>query len=108
MEIHSSSLAYIPNRSNANSNNDASQTVNKKSDHDNQKNQSALPLPPPQPVEKSFKATDFDALSNKINKQQNAPTNSRTVQAVNAYVQQDTQTLKNQRSELISGIDLFV
>jgi len=46
-------------------------------------------------------------ISDDIEQQQKLPTNSRTAYAVNAYAQESSQTLKNQRSELVSGIDFF-
>jgi len=105
MEIHSSSLAFIPNGQNTKNKTD--NTLRTNSPKDNQQNQAIPTLPPPEPTPKSFNANDFKQLSDEINKQQNSPTNKRTANALNAYAQQETQALKSQRSGLISGIDLF-
>lgn len=105
MEIHSSSLAFIPQGHNAKNKTDDSLASDKFKD--SQQNQKSLPLPPPEPTQKSFKASDFEQLSDEINKQQNNPGNRRTANALNAYAQQGNQALKSQRSDLISGIDLF-
>jgi len=106
MEIHSSSLAYVPNGQNANNKTDDSLRTD--TSKDSQQNQATPALPPPEPTPKSFNPNNFEQLSDEINKQQNSSTNKRTANALNAYAQQETQALKSQRSGLISGIDLFV
>lgn len=100
MEIHSSSLASIPAGYNRNKSKDNS-TLSK--------DQATLPSPQQQPQGKAndFKAEDVKQLSDNIDKQQKTITNTRTSQAVNAYVQQNTQPLKDQRTDLVSRIDLF-
>ena len=104
MEIHSSSLAFIPARNNAANKHDETRLSTTNDRVDNQK---SLILPPLQETEKRFNAKDFQQLSEDIEKQQNRPTNSRTARALDVYTEQNTQLIKNQRSELISGIDFF-
>ena len=103
MEIHSSSLALIPARNNATNKHDETRLSN----NDRVDSQKSLILPPLQETEKNFNAKEFQQLSEDIEKQQNRPTNSHTAHALDVYTQQNTQLIKNQRSELISGIDLF-
>ena len=104
MEIHSSSLAFIPARNNDANKHDNTNLSNNTDRVDSQKN---LILPPPKEAVKSFNASDFQQLSEEIEKQQSRPTNPHTARALDVYTQQNTQPLKNQRSELISGIDFF-
>ena len=104
MKIHSSSLAFIHAGNNGTNKQDESPLSN----NGRVDSQKSLTLPPPKETEKSFNATDFQQLSENIEKQQNRPTNSRTARALDVYTQQNIQPLKNQRSELISGIDIFV
>ena len=105
MEIHSSSLAFITTGNNANKNKpDETGLSNNKDSVDSQK---SLTLPPPNETEKSFNANNFQQLSENIEKQQNRPTNSPAARALDVYTQQSIQPLKDQRSELISGIDIF-
>jgi hypothetical protein len=104
MEIHSSSLAFIPAGNNATNKHGETPLSSNNDSADSQKN---LTLPPPKATEKSFNAKDFRQLSENIEKQQNRPTNFRTAHALDAYTQQNIQPLKNQRSELITGIDIL-
>ena len=104
MEIHSSSLAFIPAGNNATNKHDETRLSSNSNSVDSLK---SLTLPPLEKTEKSFNAKDFQQLSDDIEKQQNRPTNSSTVRALDAYTQQNTQSLKNQRSELITGINIF-
>ena len=104
MEIHSSSLAFILPENNATNKHDETRLSNKNDSVDSKK---SLTLPPPKETEKSFNAKNFQQLSEDIEKQQNRPDNSPTARALDAYTQQNIQPLKNQRSELISGIDIF-
>ena len=104
MEIHSSSLAFIPAGNNASNKHDGAPHSNNNDSVDSQK---SLTLPPPEEIEKSFNAKDFQQISDDIEKQQNRPTNIRTAHALDAYTQQNIQPLKNQRSELITGIDIL-
>ena len=104
MEIHSSSLAFIPAGNNAAKQHDETRLS---SNNDSVESQKSLPLPPTKEIEKSFNARDFHQLSEDIEKQQNRPTNFRTAHALVAYTQQSIQPLKNQRSELITGIDIL-
>lgn len=53
-------------------------------------------------------STDIKQLTDEINSPVKTPKNLRESHALNAYIQENTQPLKNQRSGLISGIDLFV
>ncbi|MCK5121963.1 MAG: hypothetical protein KAQ91_08255, partial [Methylococcales bacterium] len=67
-------------------------------------------LPAPQRtqrVENNFKAEDVKLLSDNIQKQEKTATNTRTSRALNAYIQENTQPLKDQRTELVSRIDVF-
>ena len=104
MEIHSSSLAFIPARNNSANKHDETHLSTK---NDRVNNQKSLIHPPLPETEKRFNAKDFEQLSEDIEKHQNRPTNSRTARALDVYTEQNTQLIKNQRSELISGIDFF-
>ena len=104
MEIHSSSLAFIPAGNNATNKHDETRVSKNIDTVDSQK---SLTLPPPKQTESSFKAKDYQQLSEDIEKQQNRPTNYPTARALDVYTQQNIQPLKDQRSELISGIDIF-
>jgi hypothetical protein len=104
MEIHSSSLAFIPAGNNAAKKHDKTlQSIT----NDNVESQKNLTLPSPKETEQRFNAKNFHQLSEDIEKQQNRPANFRTARALDAYTQQNIQPLKNQRSELITGIDIL-
>ena len=104
MEIHSSSVAFRPAGNNAANKHDESRPSK---NIDRVETQKSLTLPPVTETEKHFNARDFHQLSEDIEKQQNRPTNLRTALALDAYTQQSIQPLKNQRSELITGIDIL-
>lgn len=100
MEIHSSSLAFIPAGYNKNNKSNANSALPKDKD--------TLPAPQrTQRVENNFKAEDVKLLSDNIQKQEKTATNTRTSRALNAYIQENTQPLKDQRTELVSRIDVF-
>ncbi len=108
MEIHSSSLATIPAGYKARHKNDETRLVNiveKNIDSDkiDSHRQSV-----PNTENDTTKTKELQRLTDRINQQQNRPMNSRTSRAINSYVQENIKPLKNDRSELISGIDLFV
>ena len=69
MEIHSSSLAFTPNGYNAK--NKAADSVALDKLGDNKKNQSSSTLPPPEDTHKNVNLSDFEQLSDNINKQHN-------------------------------------
>ena len=104
MEIHSSSLAFIPAGNNAAKHHDETRLSSNK---DSVESQKSLTLPPAKETEQRFNAKDFHQLSEDIEKQQNRPGNFQTARALDAYNQQSIQPLKNQRSELITGIDIL-
>ena len=105
MKIHSSSLAFSPinlnqktgKRSNA-QNNDPSLLK----DNQSQKvNQPSSPDPIKKTLNKANLAIDF------INKNIIKPTDSRTLRALSAYNQEFNAPLQDQRTQLISGIDIY-
>jgi len=104
MEIHSSSLAFIPAGNNAANQHDETRPSKNK---DRVETQKSLTLPPVTETEKHFNARDFHQLSEDIEKQQDRSPNLRIARALDAYAQQSIQPLKNQRSELITGIDIL-
>ncbi len=100
MEIHSSSLAFIPSGYTRNNNSNEEHVLSK--------NKKTLPAEQPgKRVDNNFKAEDIKLLSNKIEEQEKTVINTRITRALNAYTQENTQALKNQRTELVSGIDFF-
>lgn len=99
MEIHSSSLALAPAKTK-----NSELQKNKNIKHDSAKIDD---LVTPDIKQKTSKVTDYHKISNEIDKQQNVLKQSNPSQAINAYIQENTQLLKNQRTELISGIDFF-
>ncbi len=104
MKIHSSSLTIIPAGYSAKNRNDQSPSTNKDQETTpNSVSSSSLIST----VDKEFDAPTLDLITNNIEQQTKVLSNSRTAFAVNAYIQQNTQPLKAQRSELVSGIDLF-
>jgi len=108
MEIHSSSLTFTPISHNVkNRNDEAQQLANNSKVKDNIQNQPVLSLPSPKTSKVDFKRTDLQQVSAELEKQKKSTTNSQNSRALNAYIQENIQPLKNQRTELISGIDLF-
>ncbi len=105
MKIHSSSLAYIPSGYKTANRNDQSQSS------DSRKEYSAETGPASSQMDnaayENINLPMVQLISDDIEKQQKTLPNSRTAYAVNAYAQENSQTLKSQRSELISGIDIF-
>lgn len=105
MEIHSSSLTSIPvDYKGKNRLNQPQARTNKESSIDNQRTSASQTV---NALDKKNSISKLKLISDNIEQQQKTPTNSRTARAVNAYIQENSQTIKNQRSELISGIDLF-
>lgn len=108
MEIHSSSLTFTPIGHNVkNRNDEAQQLANNSKVKDNVQIQPVLSLPSPKTSKVDFKTTDLQQVSAELEKQKKSTTNSQNSRALNAYIQENIQPLKNQRTELISGIDLF-
>ncbi len=108
MEIHSSSLAFNPSGFNAKNRNDQSldsTTDSETADVNNQANSSAsLSIAPAD----TSKLPQLQKITDDIQQLQQTPTNTRTARAVNAYTQENAESLKTQRAELISGLDIFV
>ncbi len=98
MEIHSSSLAYIPN---------GYQPKNTKKQETESLQSEVQSLPLVNKIEKPSETESFRQLTTIIESQHTHPSNSRKARAVDAYVQESIKPLKAQRSELISNIDLF-
>jgi len=105
MQIHSSSLAFVPSGHSANNRTNQSQLSNKT--QEKQLESSVSSSPDTQKVDKKNDAPTLQLISDSIEQQRKVPSNSRTARAIGAYTQESTQSLKNQRSELVSGIDLF-
>lgn len=103
MEIHSSSLAYIPASYRSRDNNEQTAPQQKNNSHPLHSLVSPLPT-----VDKKIDAPTLELATRHIEQTAKVLSNPRTSHAVNAYIQESAQPLKNQRSELISGIDLFV
>ncbi len=106
MKIHSSSLAFIPSGHKAANRNDQSQSLNSSKENSTETSSLSSSLPVNAVYEKT-NLPKVQLISDDIEQLQKTPPNSRTAYAVNAYIQENSQTLKNQRSELISGIDVF-
>ena len=105
MKIHSSSLASIPARYKANNHNEAQKSKAKKNEDELQNNSPIEHRQPTIQAKDNLKQVNLLHIAKPL---QNAPVNSRIHQALNAYIQETNQPLKNQRSELITGIDFFV
>jgi len=105
MEIHSSSLSFIPKGVEAKKKNDNQQSTPR---------DDSLKKPVsnnPQSLTKStniLNVTDVEHLSNSIESLNNPIKNVQSNRALNAYIQENIQPLKNQRSELVSGVDFYV
>ena len=104
MEIHSSSLTFIPARYNTKNRNDQSPSTNIDQETTPSSVSSSSQM---STVDKKNDAPTLELITNKIEQQRKVLSNSRTTHAVNAYIQQNEQPLKAQRSEFVSGIDLF-
>lgn len=105
MEIHSSSLSFIPTRIEAKKKND-----NQQSSPDEDRFKKPAPSTP-QSLEKStpmLKVADVELLSSDIESLKSPIKNVQPNRALNAYIQENIQPLKNQRSELVSRIDFYV
>ncbi len=107
MEIHSSSLSFVARRLKANEFND-DQRFSNNNDSEATQNKTKLRLLSSAEIESDINSDDFKQLSVNINQQENLSTDPRSQRAINAYIQENIQPLKNQRSELISKIDFFV
>jgi hypothetical protein len=108
MEIHSSSLRFIPVNENPRKNNNTrdSSTQSKK---DAPQNKTTLAAPRAEAIAtNNFETRTVQNLTDDIEKQKNTSTNSRNSHALNLYVQESTQLLQKQRSDLISNIDFFI
>lgn len=105
MEIHSSSLTSIPvGYKGRNKHNQPQTRPNKENSIDDQRSSASQAV---NALDKKNSIAKLQLISDKIEQQQKTLTNSRTARAVNAYTQENSQILKDQRSELVSGIDLF-
>jgi len=105
MKIHSSSLASIPARYKANTHNEAQNSKAKKNEDELLRSSDVEHPQPTIQVKDNLEQFNSLHIATPI---QNTPVNTRSHQAVNAYIQETNQPLKNQRSELIAGIDFFV
>ena len=106
MEIHSSSLAFIPAGFNGKNRNDPSQFSN--ADKVSRKENSEVLSSTTETVDVKTNIAKLQKISDDIEDQQKTPSNSRTARAVNAYILESSESLKTQRSALIPGLDLFV
>lgn len=106
MEIHSSSLAFIPAGFNGKNRNDPSQLTN--ADKESRKESLEALTSTTKPDDVKTNIPKLQKISDDIEHQQKSPSNSRTARAVNAYIQESSESLKTQRAELISGLDFFV
>ncbi len=105
MEIHSSSLASIPKKFEAKKN-----SANKAS------LPSEVSLKEPVSAKPQSKAntkgtvniSDIDTISKGIKNRQTGSLNTQSNRALNAYIQENTQPLKDQRSELVSSVDFYI
>lgn len=107
MEIHSSSLSFIPHKAGAKKKNDHLQLLPKE-DHltDTVSNTDAS-----QALAKNtthVKVAKVNRLSNDIDSLKSLGKNIHSNRALNAYIQEKTQPLKNQRAELVSSVDFYV
>ncbi len=104
MEIHSSSLAFVPNKPSANKRNDPSESLNSKQETPSTGAASAS-------TDNTRRQTDvvqLQKISDELKQQNNSSTHTPNARAINAYQQESSLSLRNQRSQLVSSIDLFV
>ncbi len=101
MEIHSSSLSFILANENFRAKKNSQHSSNLKTA--NSENEITIVALSSRPATIS----DIETLSSDIKKQQNTSTDLRNSRALNLYIQENTQLLQNQRSDLISRIDFF-
>ncbi len=105
MEIHSSSLAYIPKKIEAKKNN---------ANQPSTPNEDGLKKPvsaKPQSMVNAkgiVNVSDIDTISNGIKNRQTVSLNTQSNRALNAYIQENIQPLKEQRSELVSRVDFYI
>ncbi len=97
MKIHSSSLASIPARYKTNK-------IGKPQEFNTEKKENSPATKQPIPIEAKQNTTRILHISKPL---LNSPVNTRTHQALNAYIQENKQPTKA-APELVSGIDLFV
>ena len=107
MEIHSSSLASIPIGHSAKNRNDETQLPANQKAKNSLQIQPPLSLPSPKAKVGDLTVADLSQLTDELEKQNNSTANTQNGRALNAYIQENIQPLKNQRSSLISGINLF-
>ncbi len=108
MEIHSSSLAFVPNRYKTDNRNDQAQTPASRQHKQANIAVDGLsadvennPLP-----EKNV--PQLQKINDQLLKQINNSQNTRASRAITAYQQENSIALKSERQQLLSGIDLFV
>ncbi len=105
MKIHSSSLASIPKKFEA-----------KKNSANNASLPSEVSLKEPVSAKPQsmvnakgiVTVSDIDTIINGIKKTQTGSFNTQPNRAINAYIQENIQPLKNQRSELASKVDFYI
>jgi len=105
MEIHSSSLAYVPKKVEAKKNN-----VNKPSTPSEEGLKKPVSAKPQSMVNAKgiVNVSDIDTITNGIKKTQTGSFNTQPNRAINAYIQENIQPLKDQRSELVSKVDFYI
>jgi|GEM_PF-479119 len=112
MEIHGSSVNYAAIRSSGRTveQTDAvhNQTKKEKQTHTPaQENLAPNQSQTPEQVEALLDNSGLSSLAEPNSDLFNTPTDNRTLNAIKAYHQQATAPLKEQRAELVSGIDLY-
>ena len=109
MEIHSSSLSYNPTGLNPRQNGQSNSAQDKQSELEAETatDKQQQPFQPTQ-VESILNSAGLLLLPEEPSNSQNNATNSRSQQAVNAYTSEVNQPLKDQRENLIVGIDIYV
>jgi hypothetical protein len=105
MEIHSSSLAYIPKKFEAKKDN--ANKPSTPSEGDLKKTVSAKPQSMVN-AKGIVNVSDIDNISNGIKNIQTGSLNTQSNRALNAYIQENIQPLKEQRSELVSRVDFYI
>ncbi len=106
MEIHSSSLAYIPKKVEAKNNN-----ISKPSAPDVEDSLKKSVETKPESLANAkhlINVSDIDSISSGIKNLKKGSFNTQSNRALDAYIQENIQPLKDQRSQLISRVDFYI
>ncbi len=108
MEIHSSSLAFVPNRYKTDNRNDQAQTQASRQDSQADITVDGLSADVENNSLPEKNIPQLQKINDQLQEQNNNPQNTRATRAITAYQQENSIALKSERQQLLSGIDLFV